>query len=500
VRKNCTLSALQVNVKRKNSALMWAITLLPICWLMLLAQAPNVSGQTLRARISVVSLEPARINLEIELPVATDSLSFRNAYGGVLGLGERIELLEGVRDGASRRIQPSAPGEFRSANKFSRYRYVVSVAGPSQATEMSHVSWLNKDQGLLMLADLLPQVTSDSLKFSSARITIEMPAGWTISSNARRESTEFSTDDPENAVFLVGPHVVEKSESSPGNRMTIIASGKWPFANKDAFKIAQRIIREYSGITAFALQRDAVVMLVPYPENAGPESWSAETRGNVVVLLLGRKASRKTVLSRLGIVLSHELFHLWVPNSLQLTGAYDWFFEGFTLYQALLMDLRLGFISFDEYLRTLASVYDAYLSAPDHERLSLLAASERRWTTASSLVYNQGMLVAFLFDLSLRSRTDCQSSIENLYLRLFKAKRTGQENANETIIKLLTEREGFADFAHTYVENAGEIDLDKAISEYGLKVQRSSSGTRLVVGQGLTDEQRQVLRCLGYRR
>jgi predicted metalloprotease with PDZ domain len=241
-------------------------------------------------------------------------------------------------------------------------------------------------------------------------------------------------------------------------------------------------------------------MLVPYPENAGPESWSAETRGNVVVLLLGRKASGKRVLSRLGIVLSHELFHLWAPNSLQLTGAYDWFFEGFTLYQALLMDQRLHFISFDDYLRTLASVYDSYLSAADHERLSLLAASERRWTTASSLVYDQGMLVAFLYDLSLRSRTDCQSSLENLYLKLFKAKPTGQENANETIIKLLTEGEGFADFAHTYVENAGEIHLDKAISEYGLTVQRSSAGTRLVVGQGLTDKQRQALRCLGYRR
>ena len=152
-------------------------------------------------------------------------------------------------------------------------------------------------------------------------------------------------------------------------------------------------------------------MLVPYPGETGPSSWSAETRGNVVVLLLGRNAKRKSVLSRLGIVLSHELFHLWVPNSLKLEGAYDWFFEGFTLYQALRMDLRLGLISFDDYLETIASVYDSYLSSPDRDRLSLIEASERRWTVSGSLVYEKGMLVAFLFDLALNRAADCQSAV-----------------------------------------------------------------------------------------
>ena len=141
-------------------------------------------------------------------------------------------------------------------------------------------------------------------------------------------------------------------------------TGTWPFSESDAAKISAKILDEYSQLTGFQLKRNAVLMLVPYPGETGPSSWSAETRGNVVVLLLGRNAKRKSVLSRLGIVLSHELFHLWVPNSLKLEGAYDWFFEGFTLYQALRMDLRLGLISFDDYLETIASVYDSYLSSP----------------------------------------------------------------------------------------------------------------------------------------
>jgi predicted metalloprotease with PDZ domain len=113
-------------------------------------------------------------------------------------------------------------------------------------------------------------------------------------------------------------------------------------------------------------------MVVPYPGEVGPENWSAETRGNVVVLLLGRKASRKRVLTQLGIVCSHELFHLWVPNGLELKGDYDWFFEGFTLYRALRTDLRLGLISFNDYLDTIARVYDSYRAAPDRDRLSLI--------------------------------------------------------------------------------------------------------------------------------
>ena len=41
------------------------------------------------------------------------------------------------------------------------------------------------------------------------------------------------------------------------------------------------------------------------------------------------------------------------------------------------------------------------MSAPDSRQFSLIEASERRWTTRSSLVYDKGMLVAFIYDLSL---------------------------------------------------------------------------------------------------
>jgi predicted metalloprotease with PDZ domain len=440
----------------------------------------------------------------MELPDATSSLSFRNTYAGVLGLRERIEKLKASgANGESVQVNRLAAGEYQSAEKFARLQYEVNLAEPSRPAQMSHVSWLNREHGLLMLMDLLPATTRGSGGFSSVVVDLEMPASWRVAANAKKQGAQFSTADPENAVFLVGPGVREKTESFGAFNFSIISSGKWPISEKDALKTAREIIEDYSRVTQFALKRNAVLMLLPYPADAGPQSWSAETRGNVVVLLLGRNASGRRVLSRLGILLSHELFHLWVPNSLNLVGNYDWFFEGFTLYQALRMDLRLGLISFDDYLETIARVYDSYSSSPDRDRLSLIEASERRWTTSSSLVYDKGMLVALSIDLSLRKRSDCRESLDDVYRDLFRlsgSPAAGQASANETIIGVLNAREGSADLAKDYIENIGKLELDATLASYGIQVQQGSGGTRLVVARDLDPAERKLLGCLGYQK
>ena len=465
------------------------------CVLLFFATPSVVTAQSIRARISVISVEPARISIEVELPDSTNALSFRNSYAGVVGLGDRFENIEGLKvNGERASFQKLAPGEFESAEKFTRFKYEVNLAPPSRPAQMSHVSWINQEHGLLMLADLLPRFTGH---FSATLITLDAPTRWTVASNTKNEGSQFSTDDPENAAFLIGPALHEKRQQLDATNFSFVTSGKWPFSDKDVIKIAGKIIEEYSRMTQFELKSNAVLMLIPYPGEAGPESWSAETRGNDVVLLLGRKASRKKVLSRLGIVLSHELFHLWVPNSLKLEGDYDWFFEGFTLYQALRMDLRLGLISFDDYLQTIASVYDSYLSSVDHDKLSLIEASRRRWTTSSSLVYEKGMLVGFVYDLSLRKFSDCRASIDDVYRDLFALPATGQRNANETIIAALSKRDGLQSFARDYVESAGKIDLDSALSAYGIQLRRMSSGTKLTVRRDLSKEQRKLLKCIG---
>lgn len=484
------------------SKLFRAKTLSIICAVLSLAAFFGADAQTLSARISVTSVVPARIRIDLRLPGATNTLSFRNTYGGVLGLGERIETVAGVRDnGESVRIQKLAPGEFQSTEEFSRFTYDVNLAGPIRAADLSHVSSLDSDRGVLMMADLLPQSTGNPGGHPSALINIDVPRGWTVGSNVKDEGSQFSTEDPETAVFLIGPSLHQRQRRLASTNLSIITSGKWPVSDNDATKIAGEILEEYGRVTRFDLKRAPVLMLVPYEGEAGADNWSAETRGNVVVLLLGRRASRKRVLSRLGIVLSHELFHLWVPNSLRLEGDYDWFFEGFTLYQALRTDLRLGLISFDDYLETIARVYDSYQSSVDRDRLSLIEASERRWTTSASLVYEKGMLVAFIYDLSLRKLTDCRASLDDVYAELFRLPATGQRSANETIISVLSERAELKTFARDYVETAAKIDLNGILPAYGIQAGTSGSGsTKFILVRDLSKVQQSLLGCVGYRK
>jgi predicted metalloprotease with PDZ domain len=465
--------------------------------LITLAASTSIQAQALKLRIAVASTSPARIRINAEFPNPTDVISFPNAYGSVLGLAERIENVEArAAGGQVVAVRKLGPGEFQSSEKFNRTNYEVNLGAPTPPAQGSHVSWLNSEHGLLMLSDLLPRSIKGPGAFSSAQIQLELPAGWSAASNSEKQaSLTYFTEESDKTVFLLGPHLQEKSQRIGARDFSVVLSGAWPIAGKDALRITGKIIEEYSKLTGFALKHNAILMLVTFPGNAPPARWTAETRGNAVVLLLGSRGNAKQVKSRLGIVLAHEVFHLWVPNSLNLEGDFDWFFEGFTVYQALRMDLRLHLISFNDYLDTIAHVYDRYLSSPDRDNLSLIQASERRWTTSTSVVYDKAMLVAFLYDLQLRASSVCKSSLADVYLQLFQRVTTGQADANDTIIGVLNAQLGQQSFARQYIEGVEIINLESALSPYGIIVSHPSSGTRLSADHA-DKAQRKLLNCL----
>ncbi len=198
-------------------------------------------------------------------------------------------------------------------------------------------------------------------------------------------------------------------------------------------------------------------------------------------------------------MLSHELLHLWVPNSLPLEGDYDWFFEGFTLYQALRTSVKLGFVRFSDYLETLARVYDSYRAVADRDRLSLIEASKQRWTTSSSLVYDKGMLVAFICDLILRSNSYDKTSLNDVYRKLFQSDFAASRDANDLIISILKMTGALNPFLQQYVLSAGTIDLGSLLKSFGIKLQFVDSHARLEVSSSIDKPQLRVLRSVGYK-
>lgn len=469
--------------------------LLAILGFLIFPATEDVHAQSLKVRVIVTSLSPARVLVEAEGP-PTDTWSFRNIYAGIQKLGYRVENLKAVSQGEAVAVRNLAPGEFRSSREVSTFSYEMQLEERSRLAELSHVSWINQERGFLMLGDLLPRLGRKGLAPSPVTIEFKLPAGWTVASAFLPDKNQqFAVANIDTAVFYVGRDLRETRVRTDSMDLALVTSGDWAFADSDALKIVAKIVREHSNLTRHPLNGRSVVLLAPFSGAVGPERWTADTRGASVVLLLGTNASARALLARLGVVLAHELLHLWVPNGLSLDGEYDWFFEGFTLYQALLTCLRLNFIKFDEYLETMARVYDSYRSQPDHDKLSLIEASERRWTAAPSFVYDKGMLVAFIHDLMLRHLTRNGASGADIYPQLF---RTRAGNANEVIMAILNRPPGMKQFFERYVQNPGDVALDSILAPYGFRVETKDFRTRILINQELTVEQSRLLRSLGY--
>ena len=439
-----------------------------------------------RVRISIPA--SGQIKVEAELSSSARSWSFRNAYAGALGLAERVEEFQAFGDsGQDARVKKSATGEFRSDLDATKITYIVRLSSP-RAADIPHASWLADDRGFLMFADLIP------LDVASVSAEFVLPSGWTVESSIARDGNgRYEVLAPEKSVFFLGRLLRKVSKTVNGMMLDTVVNGTWRFKDDDALKAATEVMERYFALTGFRLPGRSVIMLAASPVSLGNSMWKAETRGSSVVVLLDPAASSKNTIGQVRIIYSHELLHLWVPNSLKLEGDYDWFFEGFTLYMALQTALELKVIDFKGFLTTLAGVYNTYSSHPD--QLSLIEESERRWTSTGSQVYVKGMLVAFLYDLLVRRESGGKTTLASRYRELFNGGVAANHNGNEAIIRLLGSSPASKDFLKSYVENSVEIKLEQVLPTYGLQL----DSRQLRVGRELNEDQKQLLRSLGYR-
>ena len=449
---------------------------------LLLSLVSIASAQT---RVTISFPNSGELKIEADQHQPAHEWSFRNSYANALGIAERIHDFKAF--GAA--INRIAVGEYRSNQPANKIAYSVKLSTPI-STGWSHVSWLAEDRGYLMLADVVPiNLERFSLRFN-------LPAGWSVESSLTPDANgEFKVSEPVKAVFFVGRSLRKVSASLDGIGFDVVLSGKWAFKDSEAVKAATRVMQKYLTITQFRLPGKSMIMISPPPIQPKKNEWWAETRGSTVALLIDPKSD--ALRGQLSVILAHELLHLWVPNSLKLEGDYDWFFEGFTLYIALRMALELDVIKFKEFLNTLARVNDTYLANPDD--VSLVEASERRWTTAGSQVYVKGMLVAFLYDLAVRKESSGKTTLEDRYRELFSAGVAEQEQGNEAIIRVLGSSPAMVEFTRVHIESARKVELERVLPAYGLQLDTSGKGSQLSVGRELSVEQRQLLRSLGYR-
>jgi hypothetical protein len=408
----------------------------------------NVQAQT-QTRIKITVSPVNEIAVEADLAVPSRSWSFRNAYAGALGIAERIDGFR-ANGALARRL---AVGEFRSEQNAGKIDYIVRVRRPS-AADVAHVTWLTEDHGILMFADLLPQA------IEAFTVEFVLPSGWTIhSSLTPEENGHYQVFEPDEGMFFVGRTIRRTSKKE----LESFVTGTWPFKDSVASNAAARVMEKYLDLTGFKLPAKPVVMIAPLPVQTGSTKWRAQTRGSTVLLLMDPQAQIGNWKGQLEIIFTHEVLHLWVPNALGLQGDYDWFFEGFTLYTALLTALDLKATDLSEYFDTLGRVYDSYLSYEDTG--SLIDASEKRWTSRTPIVYDKGMLVAFLYDLLVREQSGGKNTLLDRYRELFSHPATDRANGNDVIIRLLSSTPAAADLVKKYIQGSTPLELENVLKE-----------------------------------
>ena len=467
-----------------------------ICLLLAVAASSvGAKAQDIEATISVVSVSPPRVRSSGRRDTPATAWSFRNVHAGMLGLAERMENFSlADEQGAAVPVRKLAAGEYEAARSATRFAYEVRLDPPDN-NSAAHISWLTQSHGLLMTGDLLP------LPHGRARLNIALPRGWGGTMPAVTALGTFEAADTESAVFLVGPDVRQQRTKVRGSELTAAFAGDWAFEDREAVEVVTQIFNEHARSFGGMPRDGATVIIAPHPRPSAPSQWSAEARGRTVTLLIGRAPTRQSALARLTGPLTHELFHLWVPNGLRLSGDYAWFYEGFAVYQALRVGVRLGHLNFNDYLDALARTYDSYRREAARDDASLIGASSRRWSGSNALVYNKGALVAFLYDLELRRRTGGRRTLDDALRELFRRNSTTSAPAdgNAAVTSALDASLGAeANFTHSYVRSSRKIDLAEELRPYGLIVSAGPGRTRIAASESLSGSQRALLRQIGY--
>jgi hypothetical protein len=263
--------------------------------------------------------------------------------------------------------------------------------------------------------------------------------------------------------------------------------------------LLEKILKVHSQLAGPNPCQQTTLSVLPLPVAAPAGRWSALTRGCSVTILMGKQPSRVGALSQLGNALTHELFHLWIPNALALTGAYDWFYEGFTVYHAARVAVDLDLLTFADFLTALGSAYDGAAGALELNQLSLIDASQRRFTSGAAGVYSKAMLVAFIYDLNVRYQSKNKRSLDDVYRNIFRMLERGNSgDANGVVLAALRAEFDAQNFVTRFVTQPVNIDLQNELAPFGLRVGKFGLRTRIVVNEKLTKRQRDLLRELGY--
>ena len=445
----------------------------------------NAAAQDIEARIEITEAAPSIAYVSGRFTNGDSrNLSFVRSYTGFNDLGERIrDVTLKDRNGVAIAFQTAVPGEFVADTSFAEWSYSIDLTPRKEQASAASVSWIAGGRGLLMLNDILPLSRSNSTR-TSAKLTLNTPVLGTV---------QRTVDDVRNEVISFGRGSKSKREIVGNSPINIEVDGDWLFSEQELADFCREVFSGYRNIFGADPQKEPFIRLIKFPNETPHGVWQADTRGANVTILSSDMPFKTQSLQRLHEQLRHEMFHLWIPNGVNLSGNYDWFYEGFALYASLKMAVSLNRIRFADFLDTLSRAQA--IDARQTNRLSLIEASSKRWSGADTYVYARGMVTAFLCDILLLHNSKGKRSINDI-VREFYAKHrypNPRTDGNEASLAILQANNYLGAVIDRYIKNSEKFAWEPELQIAGLEAKNGLS-----VMAKLSGKQKDLLDGLGY--
>jgi len=449
----------------------------------------NSSGQTTDVVIKIRSDDPPTVQIQGRT-AGTDSsrnFSILRDYAGISDLADRVSniMLED-RDGRSVAFRQFVPGEYVAERDFVTWRYMMNLSPRKRPPASAHTSWIGSDGGLLFLDDLLPVAVAKL--GNEINVSFQLPSGWSSTSQKT-----FKTVNAGRIAVLISraarKHLVSVGDSS----IDIEILGEWKFNDEKVTEFTQQVFSEYRRMFGDLPSKSVSVYLMPFPTQVDVGNWEGDTRGDTVVIVSSDMPFQTQSVQRLHEELRHEIFHLWFPNALSLSGNYDWFYEGFALYQSLKLGVALNRLRFDDLLDTLsrAITIDSMLT----DRRSLVEASSARISGSDTVVYARGMLAALLTDILTIRRSGGKNDVSTILRKIYEKYRmpAAAEEGNASILRRIDLP------AVTQLVTSGErVTWANELKPVGIDAIVENNVTTLRVATDLKSSQKKFLDKLGY--
>jgi len=436
-------------------------------------------------------ISPSNRSLKIscslsDLPAGKIAIQFVDQFAGIDRLGERVHALKiNTAKGAGLSLEIRGNGSYYFiADQHSdavQFSYEMRLARALDPSQYALVSSLGADSAVLILADLLPLVCPAEKigdeRNQSARLKVAPPEGWQIATTEPRQNDFFDIADISRAVFFLGRL---KTQPAKIGRMNVLIAmtGEWNFLEAEVFRLAEAIAREQSLMIGSQEKGDFLIALAPFPQPLTGLRSSAVTVGRTALLLLNPNNDADQSFKHFRRHLAHEIFHFYLPNAFRIRENFDWFWEGYTRYVALMTLARLQLIDLQEYLDAISAEYESYYFNPSRLQLSLVAASPEKFTSTDSydLVYHKGMLVAALYDWDLRWQSRGKFHLADVMKSLYENYAIKKlEVGNQEVLETLG---GFGELSGPIRDDilgTREINLAERAKTYGLIIEQSAA-------------------------